>query len=260
VKVAINKPKTVPRGTVSLGTLDVVDVASGKTVFTATTAPGVSADSIHFTPDGTHVVYPREQTLAEGRADQRVFAIADLIAGKVTGELRLSEYDWVNVFSPDGKLALTGYQPQVWDMATRARVCELELDPAERRNYRPVAACFVPNNASVLAVGPDLSVSEWNAQTGKRVRTTKPQKTYRGQNAAFSADGSVFYVRARGAIQAFDSKTVQSLGFWRHGLTTNSVIVGLHPESGLANISVKRWLETDKVAVVNLPHISTFTE
>jgi WD40 repeat protein/HEAT repeat protein len=182
------------------------DVETGKQVGAAMRpdwALGAQGFRLRFSADGQWLL--AEET---GRSEARMGAW-EAETGK---PLRLPEsYDLI-YFSPDGRRALTTWNPNlvrrinmaahVWDLQT-GKMAGPPMDVEE-----VLGAWFSPDGRRVL-VAESSGLGVWDVETGRRIHARRPVQVH-GEAAAFSPDGRRYAAALDGVqpcIQVWDAET-----------------------------------------------------
>jgi WD40 repeat protein len=187
------------------GEVKVWDVGTGERKRTLA-VEGSDLNALAFSPDGRHLVAGGLRGLwvwdaATGDSKHRVPTTAAVLAV---------------AFTPDGGTLVTGafdQQVRLWDAKTWA---ERKVLKGHRSEVRVVA--FTPDGKT-LATGGVGEIILWNADTGERVRSLKPEATV--WSMAFAADGKTLVVGVGdpkdggdGGVQVWDATTGERTRTW----------------------------------------------
>jgi WD40 repeat protein len=164
--------------------------------------------SAEFSPDGTRAVTIDKylQMPPEYGANDEAPYIWNVRSGKGVHVLRGDSDAVTAVFSPDGKLVVTG--KRIWDARTGRMLHVL------RGQGLVWKVVFSPDAKRVLTVsseeggwiGGDETARIWDVRTGRSL------KTLRATNAALSPDGRVLAITTKdGVVRTLDARTYRTL-------------------------------------------------
>ena len=237
-------------------TLDVVEVANGRSIYTYTIPFGYS--NILFMPDGRRLLHDQKRVEYDPEYNLLHLSVADLASSKIVGELKTGQFDRPSaIFSPDGKCVLTvdAARIKVWDVAGSTVVSTLEVADGDNQ----IALIWLPGTRMIRGADRQGIIQSWDADTGKRLSRVEPQDltTVRG-SASFTSDGKTLLVGGDGAIELRDAQTARLVGVWRHGPKDRSTayLDTLRGDTVIVNIDGTR---AGDLAVARLPALRDLT-
>ena len=182
----------------TVGTLGILDAATGEQNHTITGAHGERIGSLAFSSDG------RTLASCSDDRDDKVIHLWHVSTGDLKGTLT-GHADVVRdvAFSPSGEILVSGSRDgelRFWDVKTRET---LNTIAAHNKLVKRVA--FSPSGKMVVSASSDYTLRFWDVQTGEHLKTIAPEKHI--FSIAFSPDGQTIASSHLGEIHLWNVET-----------------------------------------------------